>query len=398
MEAPRETGVTRRALILGLLLIPPNCYWIVQMERVRKGPYVTSISLFANVVFVLTALALANAWLARRRPRWALSPAELVVVYSMLALASGLCGMDFVQVLMQILGHAAFFARPENRWAEILLPYLPRWLTVQDVDALKGYYVGYSSLYRTEHLRAWATPVLAWTGFAAALLWVMLCVNAIFREQWVARERLTFPITVLPLQLATPRLPLLRNRLMWAGFLPAAAVGVVNGLHLLYPTFPAINVGQTQLQPFFPGKPWNAIGWTPVTFYPFCIGLGFLLPVDLLFSCWFFYLFWKLQKVISSAMAWDATPQFPFIDQQVFGALIGLAAALVWTSRGYLRQVWKAAAGRASELGGVREALPYRRALVGLAGGLFALLLFCRLAGMSWGVALLFLLLYVAVS
>jgi hypothetical protein len=32
---------------------------------------------------------------------------------------------------------------------------------------------------------------------------------------------------------------------------------------------------------YMPGKPWNAIGWTPISFYPYAIGLGFLLPVDM---------------------------------------------------------------------------------------------------------------------
>lgn len=398
MKKPAPTGVTRRAVALALLLIPPNCYWIIQMERVRTGPYVTSISLFANAVFLLVALVLVNALVARRSPKRAFSAGELLVVYSMVALASGLCGMDFVQVLMQVIGHPAFFARPENGWADSFLNALPNWLVVKDVSALKGYFGGYSSLYQVAHLRAWAVPSLAWTGFVLLLLWVMLCINVIVRQQWTARERLTFPIVVLPLELVAPGLPLFRNRLMWAGFVPAAAVGLINGLAVLYPSVPSIPIATTDLGPYFQTKPWQAIGWTPVAFYPFCIGLGFLLPVDLLFSCWFFYFFWKAQKVLANAMAWDAIPQFPFIDQQVFGAIIGLCIALLWTSRGYLRQVWRAALAKPSELAGVREAIPYRWAFLGLAGGTAALLLFCRAAGMSWGIALLFLVLYLAIS
>ncbi|NLC57828.1 MAG: hypothetical protein GX774_13410 [Armatimonadetes bacterium] len=399
MNAPPKSAVTLRSVGLALLLIPLNCYWIVQMERVRKGPYVTSISLFANAVFVMVVLVLLNAWVARRRPQRAFTPGELLVTYSMVALASGLCGMDFVQVLMQTIGHAAFYAAPENGWADLFLKHLPDWLVVKDVDALKGYYGGYSSLYRAEHLRAWAIPALAWTGFAAVLLWIMMCINVIVRQQWMARERLTFPIVVLPLELVAPGAPLFRNRLMWFGFIPAFAIGLLNGLALLYPSLPTINVGQQDfVQRVFQTKPWNAIGWTPVTFYPFCIGLGFLLPVDLLFSCWIFYWYWKLQRIISNAMAWDATPNFPFIDHQVFGALLGIAAALLWTSRGYLRQVWRAAAGKPSELSGLQEAMPYRWALWGVGVGVVALVACCRVAGMSWGLALAFILIYLAIS
>ena len=50
MSDSPKARLTARSILLGLLLIPPNCYWIIQMERVRKGPYVTSISLFANAL------------------------------------------------------------------------------------------------------------------------------------------------------------------------------------------------------------------------------------------------------------------------------------------------------------------------------------------------------------
>ena len=53
-------SLSARVLFLALILIPLNCYWIMQMERVRQGPYVTSISLFANVVFLLLLFLIGN--------------------------------------------------------------------------------------------------------------------------------------------------------------------------------------------------------------------------------------------------------------------------------------------------------------------------------------------------
>src|SRR5262249_20085324 len=53
------TGIVRaRAIVLALLLIPLDSLWIIQMERIRSGPYPTTISLFANAVFVLAVLVL----------------------------------------------------------------------------------------------------------------------------------------------------------------------------------------------------------------------------------------------------------------------------------------------------------------------------------------------------
>src|SRR5712691_775717 len=94
-EAGRALSV--RVLVLALVLIPLNSYWIIQMERVRQGPYVTSISLFANVVFILLLFVGLNALLYRWRPRLALRRGELLLIYVMLSISSGICGMDLVQ-------------------------------------------------------------------------------------------------------------------------------------------------------------------------------------------------------------------------------------------------------------------------------------------------------------
>src|SRR5205807_7978276 len=71
---------------------------------------------------------------------------------------------------------------------------LPIWLVVSDRDILRGHYLGHSSFYRPEVLRAFAAPVLFWTLFITLLLFVAHCINVLVRRQWADRERLTFPI------------------------------------------------------------------------------------------------------------------------------------------------------------------------------------------------------------
>mgnify|MGYP007111973586 CR=1 FL=1 len=100
VRPPGAMGV--RALVLGLLLIPPNSWWVTHMEKVRNGPYPTSISLFANAVFLLVVLIIANNFVRRVRAAWALSQAELMAVYTMVAIGSALSGHDFIPVLIQL--------------------------------------------------------------------------------------------------------------------------------------------------------------------------------------------------------------------------------------------------------------------------------------------------------
>src|SRR5438128_12133261 len=88
----REVGpaLSARVLLLAFLLIPLNCYWIIQMERVRQGPYVTSISLFANVIFILLLFVSLNALLRLWKPGWALRRGELLLLYVMLFISTGI--------------------------------------------------------------------------------------------------------------------------------------------------------------------------------------------------------------------------------------------------------------------------------------------------------------------
>lgn len=394
VRVPR--GITARAITLGCLLIPLNAFWIVRLERVMYGPYPSTISLFANVVFALFLLVGINTGLRRFLPRRAFSQAELLTIYTMLAISTGIAGLDGVGILSQIVPHGAWFGAT-NKW-ESFLPSFPNWLVVSDRDILRGHYLGHLSFYQPDVLRAFAAPVLSWTAFITLLLFVAHCINVLVRRQWADRERLTFPIIWLPMEMTdggTGR-SFFHNRLMWAGFSVALLLSLWNGIAFLYPMLPAVNVGITDLKPYLISKPWNAIDWMPVTFYPLAIGLSYLLPIDLLFSCWFFLLFWKAQVVISSAMAWDTTPDFPFIKEQGFGSILGLALFYAWTGRKTYAEIWRAAVrnARPRHDGGPVEALSERNALLGLAAGVAGLMVFCTAAGVAWWVAAAFFAIY----
>jgi len=359
--------VTWRSVGLGVVLIPVNAYWVVQMEIIRYSAHPTTVSLFFNAVFSLLVVVLLNFGLRRLRPRWALARGELLVVYTMVCIGSCLAGHDWSQVLVPMLSWPYRFATPENRWESLFLHALPRWLMVSDKKAIAGYYEGNSSLYQPEILRVWMLPTLAWCGFMVALGGAMLCLNAILRKQWIERERLTYPIIQLPLELADPAGSLFRQKLFWGGFALTAAIDTLNSIAFWDPAVPHIRIEHFDLQPYLATRPWNAIGWTPVSFYPFLIGVGLLMPSDFLFSCWFFYLFWKGERILAAAFGWDRNAQFPYIAQQGVGAYLVFFIFALWVGRGYLKQVWQAVWGRPAGLSEQGEPLPYRWAAVGLA-------------------------------
>jgi hypothetical protein len=401
-------AVTWRSLLLALLLIPANSYWLVQMERVRYSSHPTTISLFFNVVFILLVVTLVNTAVSRRWPRLALERGELLVVYAMLTIASTPPAHDMFQVLVPMLAWPYRFSDTTNRWLPLFGQYLPHWAMAPDKTGTLGYFTGNSTLYTARHLLTWLTPALLWCAFTSTLLFVMLCINTLLRKQWTDRERLTYPLAQIPLELTAGvnegRLPqMFRNRLFFIGFALAGIVDIINGLNLYYPWIPPVltpGFGQSfiDLRPYFPDKPLNAIGWTPVSWYPFMIGLGILMPVDFLFSAWFFYLFWKAEAVVTVAMAWDQDPRVPYTNAQAFGAYMAFFLYTIWLSRSYLVQIGRRVLGLPSSLDDRDEPISYRAAVVGIIAGIVFLSFFAAAIGMAPVLAVLFFVIYFALA
>ena len=193
---------------------------------------------------------------------------------------------------------------PKTSGRYFFFRHIPRWLSVSDKSVLRGYYQGESSFYFSANLRAWLGPFVWWSLFYFTVLFIILCINAILRKQWIEGEKLSYPIIQLPLAM-TEGGHFWRNRLMWGGFALAGFIDLVNGLHFLFPTIPEIPVRQRDISYLFTEKPLNAIGWLPIAFYPFAIGLCFFAPLDLTFSVWFFYLFGKAQRVVGGMTGWQ---------------------------------------------------------------------------------------------
>lgn len=382
-----------RAIILGLILIPLNSLWIGYGEAVS-----TTVSLFYNVIFILFVITMLNVILIKLVPKVALNHGELLIIYVMLSVSSAICGLDMVRVLISMLIDSHWLATPENEWEDIFWRYIPNWVTVNDRKILQGYVEGQSSFYDGKIWRAWLIPGVAWSGFIILIVFIMLCINVIVRKQWTEGEKLSYPIIQLPLHLTDNKSNFLKSKALWIGFALSASMDLINGLHFLYPTVPGVGGKLYDLYPYFTEKPWNAIGWTPVSIFPYAIGLTFFIPLDLSFSCWFFYIFWKIERVIASAIGLRGLPEFPYIDQQTSGAYLGLCAIAIWGTRRHLRQVFKSILNRKKSIDESSEAMSYKTAIFGSLIAMVLLTIFCIKLGMSVPMILAFFILYFALS
>lgn len=394
-------GVTLRAVLLGLLLVPVNCYWVIVVEVRWYTLDGSCLPLFVTPVFILTIVTALNILFGKLAPGRALSQGELLTVYIMVVMSETMAGHDTLQNMFGSITHYAWYTHqhPDLKWPETFGSLLPRHLQVSDLHALQGFYEGDSTIYRWANLRPWLVPLGWWSAFVLVMVVMMLCLNVLFRRAWTEHEKLSFPIIQLPLAMTDggSATSFFRSRLMWAGFMVAGGIAVLNGLYLFYPTLPFLKVRYGEVFFEFQSHPWSAMGNLPLSFYPFAIGLAYFLPLDLSFSCWFFYLFRKAEHVGGAAVGFDRLRDFPYINAQASGAWLGLTAGLLWLGRHWLRQVFTTALGR-GPLDDSSEPIRYRSALLGLAAGAAFLIAFWRYAGMSVYVIVLFFGLYFAIA
>ncbi|MEO2005760.1 MAG: DUF6785 family protein, partial [Candidatus Poribacteria bacterium] len=203
---------------VGIALIALNSWWVMLGSEVWHSTQLTIASMFFNAVFTLFLLVVGSVVLRRVAPRVAPTRAEILVMYAMVVMISTISGHTMMGYLLPAIEHSYWFATPENEWPALFGHHLPTWLVVKDREVLRGYFEGDASIYAPAALRAWLPPVIAWCGVIVVLWTVLMLTATLLRRQWTEHEKLSYPVTQLPLALTADPVQFFRNRWMWAGF------------------------------------------------------------------------------------------------------------------------------------------------------------------------------------
>ena len=397
--------MTLRALLIGLALVilqtaitPYNDYYL-------QGTDISGNHFPLGAVFTLIFLTIGiNPILKKVLPRATLNPAELIVIWVMMGVSSAIPSKGMMGFLLPYLAAPVYFATSENEWADTLHSHLPEWLIVWDKNAVTNFYEGESLV----PWALWIKPLLVWTVFIILLYCVTICVSIVIRKQWVERERYIFPLVTVPVELVqqTPSRSnlssLFKNRLVWIGFAIAAAFHLLNGLHEYIPSLPSIPNRYDLYKPFTE-RPWIVMGWWPqfrFFLYFSVIGITYFLTTAVSFSCWFFFLFFKLQYIIINAFA---IPISPWISArgQTMAAYVVMVIAFLINSRKHIKDILIRTflqSTSTTTIDDKDEVLPYRWAVL---GGIFSFLLLvglCVYGGMSFWVACSIIVLFLIVS
>lgn len=398
----RLAGITARVWIIGLLMIPLLMFWLEYDECVESGPDLAGMSLPMAVVVPMLVLIAVNLIVKRIAPTKGLTQADLLYIYAMNTVAIGIGGLGMMQFLNPAMVGWSYFARPANHWNS-WQHFLPTWAIVTDPNAIADYYAGRTTLFTPAHLAAWAEPVAIWSAFIFVMLFSFYCINTLMRRQWVEREKLIFPIVIIPLEITKDggNSPLWRNKLFWLAVGIASVLESAATIHYtMLPTFPYIPIKPSEpnfnLGLLTTTAPWSAIGYTTVAFYPMVIGLTYLLSLDVSFSCWFFYLLTKVENVAATALgfrdpgAGPALSRIPYTGEQAVGAFLGLALFTLYFARPHLRAAWRRAFCNDHTEDDSDEPMTYRAAWLGLFASTIGLVAFAMALGLTLWIALLF--------
>lgn len=403
----KSRGITIRSIILGSILAACHTCWLVYEETAlgHLGISFTTCMIVPSVIAILFIIMMWNSLMKRVFRPLMLAPAEMMVIFTMTTMSAVIAGFDLLQNLFPVLLWPRYFGTPMDGYDKFF-EYIPSWFLPQNDAVIREFFTGGRDFWQFFHpviFRAWIVPMLFWGTFLFLLAFTMLCLGSVLRRQWVDREKLTFPIIELPLNMARENTvgSLMSNPLMLLGFGLTAAVMGMNCLSNLHPAVPGINLNVNNIgRTAFVTPPLSGMNPVFVSWWPYAIGLCYLIPLDISFSCWFFYVFIRLACAFGTAQGWRepnagfSPDQFPYFQNLTYGAWIGMFITVMWSARGQIVQVWKSAMNNEKLPGEENEPMSYRTAFFGAVLGFCALVLITRISGVRPHVALVFFTIY----
>jgi hypothetical protein len=303
------------------------------------------------------------------------------------------------------------FATVGNRWEQVLQPLLPEGWFPRDKDAIQVLYSGLEGgrdltwweVIRSIPWRVWLPPLMTWGCFVLLCYWAMLCLVNLLSQQWVANEKMNFPLLRVPQMmeeaLAEHRLGrFFADRFLLLGLLAAVALHVVNGLHFYFPEVPQIPT-LILAGPYFPKYGlFSGFQKLKIYLYPAFIGFAFLTTRQIALSFWLFYLLGGLVSGLLSVLGYNlpaaalgATfgPTLTRVEEtQMIGAFGVFFLFILWLARHHISGVLRLAFSSSKVVAAEAEYVSVRLSLWGLVVGLVCLAAWCSHYGMPLKVIL----------
>ena len=378
------TPLTGRAVLIGLAISPLIVFWAEYTEIVACGSDLIAMSFIMAVAFALVVIIGLNVLVKKIAPQIALSQAELLVIYTINSATMGLCGLGALQFIANMIAGPRYYTTAANGWNK-WTHFIPAW-AMPNPSVVNAFYQGHSNFFTTEHIEGWIIPIIIWSAVFLVVFFLSYCIGTLLRKQWVEQEKLLFPIVIIPIEITKDGgdNATWKSKVFWSGFLAASVLETLAALHYsVNPAIPYIPIKPNEvsldLTHIFTVPPWSGMGTFQLAFYPLVIGLTYLLSLDVSFSCWFFYLFFKAEAILSVAFGFrDAgasttSNRIPYISEHSDGAYMGLAIMSLVFAFPHLKRAFHTAFLNkgAADNSDADEPLSYRAAYIGVFASMY---------------------------
>lgn len=396
------SGTSLKAILIGIVFVIAICLIVSYAELVIMHIQIGFLQFPPVVIGIFFFIIIVNNLLQKYSSRWGLKPNELMTIYCMMLVASMITSRGFMEKLIPALVAVNYYSNDTNGWSDLFYPHIKGWVVPFDTSKGAVQKVSVTFYEKLESWQSvpwdkWLTPLIMWGGLVLLIFFGFMCLATILRRQWVDNEKLTFPFAQFPLEFVKEGGGFLRNKLTWIGFAIPALIFTLNGLHRITPLIPQIPL-ESYLNQYFTERPFNSISYTPLYFSFAAIGFFYLLPTQLLFSLWVFFILTRIQSIIAAIFGMRITemPLYPtqsFMGYQVAGAYVVLVGYLFYVSIPYFRQMIKGIFG-SKYIDDSNELMPYRVAFWGLILSFIGSVIWCYLAGITLLYAVFELLIY----
>lgn len=399
--------MTARSTILalvGIVLLSAFCYFFDGV--IRQGLFISSLMPVAVYGSLVLVAVLLHPLL--RRFACGFSGREWAALVCLILLACGIPGRGLVQYLPPLAMFPHHDMRVNPGWAseDVVAIAPPRMLADVSDDpgqALDGYLTGLAvgdRLISPAEVpwSAWIRTLVFWIPVMLTATLALLGLAAVFHRQWVHHEQLPYPITAFTQALlpnGEGKLPVLRDRLFWIGFLLVFGIDFNNYLARFLPDILIPVRTSYDFTAFASLTPVLARGLGMTLFQPRImfpvLGLAYFLSADVSFTMtampFVFALIYGLFELRGVAFG-GSRMLGANIQQSIFaGGYFAILVMVMYTGRHYYMQVLRRSLG----LPGRGDIEPY--AVWGMRAFLLCTALFVGqlvLAGLDWQLALVY--------
>jgi|TARA_B110000495_G_C22821488_1_gene479523 hypothetical protein len=164
-----KNAFSARAILTGSILSLCIACGAPYGNMVIRGSYLALAFSTPGAIFLFFLLVGPLNFLAGKLHRGlALARPELLVVYTMLIIASAIPTMGLSEYLLTIITGAQYFAIPENEWTSLIGFHVPSWTVPQNTAAITWFYEGLPEGTALPW-QPWVEPLSYWALFVLSL-------------------------------------------------------------------------------------------------------------------------------------------------------------------------------------------------------------------------------------